>query len=316
MEKEERYTVLVEDCFVPLNKLLRDPFYVKHSLLPGLIQRINNLNNPNIQTLCIERADILARALFFFCKMPICPLFEDISPTKLARFDIQNAYSLTFSMLFDEVVMNQKELLVRHEQSQWSKKTHRFIDVMYQCIEKRLFKLNQLLTSNCVRNSDNMLEVAIQMWLSKYNQFHQSKLYCELNSALVNFVKEYRNNMSYTDWLQKKEYIKNLCCQIEMTSNTEIFPNPPPEESVTIDNLFIARSDIRSKIYKCLLHLRLLLVDSHATLDILANAQNKIVVLAGNSHIRNINKYLSQLGFEQCNYCVSDHRLEPISLSI
>lgn len=316
-EKKQKCILLVEDPFYQIHRCLKrvDPCYNKYTFLPGLIQRINELYNPHISTLCIERAGILARALFFFYQAPICPLFEDLSPQKIDLLNIQNAYSLTYAMLIDEIRFHQKELLARHEQFQPQDNCHVFIDSMNRQIDRQIDLLNKLMHSNSILSSESMLKTVIQLWLYKkqVQQPDQKEKYCTLGLMLQKFIQNYQDGMCKESWKQQAVAIKKRCLEVERLHWEEVLEsnyccnssryctqkdkqNEPVQPTCGIT---VQVSDAIKGFYKILLNLRLLLVDSHATLDIVRNKQFDIVVIAGNLHIENISKYLAKLGFEK-----------------
>lgn len=349
VEKKAPSTVLVEDHYAEIQKKLKfvTPDYLKKTLLFGLIERINSIKHQNLRTICIDRGNVLSRALFFPRYYETYPVFWDLSPKRLARDTIVNGYTLRFSDLIAEVKQLQKELDERRTSKTYDVRTHTFINSMVKRIDEQLCQLYKILAEHMIKDHESILETAIRCWVLRTINEHQDRAsdIVKVSHELEDFIRDYTRNMTSEQWQQKTEELRTHCSYIfepreqyhkdpsfgerltSFISSSPIVKNwflsaavskqvAQEEEDKAIAWPAICSKDPLRDLYNCFLQLRLLVVDSHATLDVIDNQGSDVVVVSGDAHIRNITRYLSELGFEQTICEIREQKMheEPLKL--
>jgi len=334
-------TMLIEDLYNSIAQKLETEATdssdcVKVSLLNGLIQRINYFR-PSVQTIGINRGKIAGRALYFPQRLWGRLSFEDLPPKYLAKHSRPNAYALRFCDLIDEVTQIKKELLARSKPA-YEPRIQTFIDTMAGRMDEQLEKLQAILENQHLNSSDSMFATTVRWWVLKMMTQRKDKIaeIQSLGKAFEDFIRDYKKGMTDKEWkyrtedlddrrdqiferepepiimqpfvsarllaaLKKMPFIRNC-----FAPQSEIPAEPPARELVALSDPSREFQDQNDELGDVFLQLRLLAVDAHATLDIVDHLGTDITVIAGHLHVKNITRYLQELGIEQTNCDIRD----------
>jgi hypothetical protein len=353
-EKEEACVFLVEDYFKATQKELKSvtPDYCKKSLLWGLIQRINVMR-PDISTVCIERSTIVGRALNFPRCYDSFPLFWDYSPKKLIQEGViserleTNGYNLSFLDLINEVRMLQRVLENRRSSISFGQDIQDFISSRQSEIDRQLENLFQILLGYNIKETEGMLETAIRYWILEKINKHKTRVpeIVQVSHELEAFISDYKRGLSKEEWTRRTEMLIERCSEISRVTWQPIKEEPSlsvklaatlnalplirnwfkqvpvgeqkpvqPGQVVTLPE--IPFDSPRQHLCGCIGQLRLLVIDSHATLDIIEHKDKHVVLIAGDDHIQNISHYLVDLGSLQMEKKVRDVKLNQMLLDL
>ncbi len=343
--------VLAEDYLGEIHKKLSslNPDDMKQTLLHGLVQRVNALKLENIRAIGIDRGPLLSRAAGITewdINSERWPSFEDLNPAKINEKQ-PNAYTIRFSDLIDETSQLKRELLSRHK-PEYAENVHNFIDAKAREIDEKLLWLQKILNDQQVKTSESILTTIVRWWVLRTMMYHPDKI-AEIQSVgrgLEDFGSDYKKGMSSQEWTERTVDLKDRCRQLFEEEQQPIMQKPSLTAQffrglasmLCVRNWFSSKPAIRSEspgceltalsdpslsfrnqtneLNACLFQLRFLVVDSHATLDIIDHPEAERIVIGGDDHIKNISKYLTAFGFAQTNHIVR-HRSkneEPLDL--
>lgn len=352
--KERPCTFLVEDYFEVIHKKLKSlaPDDLKRGFLLGLIQRINALR-PDLSTVCIERANIIGRALQYPCYYKSTPLFWGLVPTKIKHEGAvaegleENGYNIRFLDLINEAKKLQQDLDARRSSVSFGPDVQEFIHSMQVKIDEQLEILGQILLGSYIKETESILESSIRYWILEKIYKYKTKVpeIVQVSHELETFINDYKRGMSKEEWRRRTEELIDRCSQISKVTKLPIkeepslsvkltttltalpfikswFKRAPVEEPMPVQQDQVATwpaipfDNPMKRLHDCMSQLRLLVIDSHATLDVLEHKDRDVVLIAGDDHVENITIYLSQLGFLQIDKKVRDISLNQMPLDL
>lgn len=347
--KKNSCTMLIEDYFASIQKKLKKTELecMEMSLLKGLIQRTNELR-PSTHTINIDRGIIVANAMCFTYHFEDHPLFTYESP-EIQRLDhIPDAYTHRFADFIAEATQLKVDLLKRHK-DEYKPCVHEFINSMAQRIDDQLARLNKILETQHIASSASILATTVHWWVLQTMAHHKEKMdeLMALDRDFEDFAQDSRDGMRDDEWRWRKKGLEDRCDKlfkkqvelpiekpsvrvrvIKSISTMPVLRNwfarqtnhpieLPGRELTTYSDPSRTFQDQTKELHDCCYQLRLLVVDSHATLDIMDNLGTEITAIGGDDHIKNITQYLSSFGLEQTDCKVGDisKNEEPLDLN-
>ena len=345
-EKTNPFVMLVEDPYEPLSKKLKtvSPDFLKISLLKGLIQRINYFQ-PSVQTVGIDRGDVVGRACYFaqYFWRRLC--FESLPPHYLIKHSRLNAYYISFQDLINEATQYKKALLARRK-PEYAPCVHAFIDRMGSQMDEQLTQLKLILEDQHIKPSDSILATTVRWWVLQMMAWRKGKI-AEIQSlgrAFEDFIRDYTKGMTDEEWKYRIEdlndrrsqifeqepeplVIKPSCAAQILTAaknlpfirNFVLQPAGLPAEQSSRELTALSDpsrgfQDQNGKLDRIFKQLRLLIVDPHTVLDIYDRLGTDMTVIAGDDHVKNISEYLIELGIERIDGDVRDPTIMTLLL--
>lgn len=348
-------TFLIEDFFATIDRKLNDDVVqetrLKGSLLTGLIQRINYWV-PEFTTVCIERALTAGRAMQYAECYKYSPTFVGVSPEKLKKNGLNYSYNMSFLDVINEAKGLKKKLKERKQAGNYTQDEQKFIDSMKRKIGEQLENLYQILLKHNIKETESVKETCVRLWvLHKINSNKtQASKIVQVSHELESFISTYKQGMTKDEWLKRSFDLEDRCGHM---LDVPVEPSPslwakfaalcavlagrlmrlPVIQKLFRNRLDIEKSQVVDKkeepvlpwqkfdnpvpaMHTCLTELRMLGVDSHATLDVIDHKSEHVVLIAGDDHVQNITLYLEQLGCPRKEREVRDIRKHEMPLKL